>query len=161
ETASRNDVLRWMMWPGTGMLIAGGLTALGLRWRILIRTFKNLSVDAIKGGEFPIKWVGIGALLATAALTWIQYTYFHVAVWITIVAVLLSLPLMLVGLRILGETNWGPISQVSNMMQAIFAGLAPGNLITNMAASGTTGTIAVQSEAIMQDYKAGHMIGST
>ena len=30
-----------------------------------------------------------------------------------------------------------------------------------MVASGTTGTIAVQSEAIMQDYKAGHIIGST
>ena len=68
---------------------------------------------------------------------------------------------MLVGLRVLGETNWGPISQLTNMMQAIFAALAPGNLTANLAASGTTGTIAVQSEAIMQDYKAGHIIGST
>jgi uncharacterized oligopeptide transporter (OPT) family protein len=68
---------------------------------------------------------------------------------------------MLVGLRVLGETNWGPISQLTNMMQAIFAGLMSGNLKANLAASGTTGTIAVQSEAIMQDYKAGHIIGST
>jgi uncharacterized oligopeptide transporter (OPT) family protein len=30
-----------------------------------------------------------------------------------------------------------------------------------MVASGTTGTIAVESEALMQDYKAGHMIGSS
>ena len=68
---------------------------------------------------------------------------------------------MLVGLRVLGETNWGPISQLTNMMQAMFAVLAPGNLTANMVASGTTGTVAVQSEAIMQDYKAGHIIGST
>jgi uncharacterized oligopeptide transporter (OPT) family protein len=68
---------------------------------------------------------------------------------------------MLVGLRVLGETNWGPISQLTNMMQAIFAALAPGNLLANLGASGTTGTIATQSEAIMQDYKAGHIIGST
>jgi uncharacterized oligopeptide transporter (OPT) family protein len=69
--------------------------------------------------------------------------------------------MMLVGLRVLGETNWGPISALSNMMQGIFGVLAPGHLVANMVASGTTGTIAVESEALMQDYKAGHMIGSS
>ena len=43
----------------------------------------------------------------------------------------------------------------------MFAALAPGNVTTNLVASGTTGTIAAQSEAIMQDYKCGHIIGST
>ena len=47
-------------------------------------------------------------------------------VWITVVAILLSLPLMLVGLRVLGETNWGPISQLTNTMQAIFGVLVTG-----------------------------------
>jgi uncharacterized oligopeptide transporter (OPT) family protein len=78
-----------------------------------------------------------------------------------ILAIALSVPLMLVGLRALGETNWGPISQLINLMQAIFAGISPGNITVNIATSGTTGTIATQSEAIMQDYKAGHIIGST
>jgi len=72
----------------------------------------------------------------------------------------LSLPLMLVGLRVLGETNWGPISAVSNMMQGLFAAIAPGNVTANMVASGTTGTIATSSESIMQDYRAAHIIGS-
>jgi putative OPT family oligopeptide transporter len=161
DPPTRNGVLRWMMWPATGMLIFGGLTALALRWRVLVRTFKNLSADAVRGGEFPLKYVGIGVALATIALCVIQHTWFHVSIWLTILAVVCSLPLMLVGLRVLGETNWGPISQISNMMQALFAVVVPGNLVTNMAASGTTGTIATQSEAIMQDYKAGHLIGST
>jgi uncharacterized oligopeptide transporter (OPT) family protein len=86
---------------------------------------------------------------------------FDLPIWMTAIAILLSVPLMLVGLRVLGETNWGPISQLTNMMQAVFAGLMPHNLTANLAASGTTGTIATQSEAIMQDYKAGHIIGST
>jgi uncharacterized oligopeptide transporter (OPT) family protein len=47
------------------------------------------------------------------------------------------------------------------MMQGVFALLAPGNVPANMVASGTTGTIAVESEAIMQDYKAGEIIGSS
>jgi len=77
------------------------------------------------------------------------------------VAMIFSIVLMLVGLRVLGETNWGPISALSNMMQAIFGVLAPGQVAANMAASGVTGSIASQSEGLMQDYKTGYMIGST
>src|SRR5262249_7257171 len=161
EGARRNDVIYWVMWPATGMLIAGGLTALFLRWRVLARTFQSLRADAIRGDEFPLKWVIGGALVSSAALVYIQEAYFGVAAWLTIISILLALPLMLVGLRVLGETNWGPISQISNMMQALFAALAPRNLMANMGSSGTTGTIAASSEAIMQDYKVGHMIGST
>jgi uncharacterized oligopeptide transporter (OPT) family protein len=158
---SRGDILLWMMWPGTGMLIAAGLTALFLKWRTLKRTFTTLSTKAINTEEFPLKWVGIGVVFTTIALVFIQYAFFDLPIWLTLIAIVLSVPLMLVGLRVLGETNWGPISQLTNMMQAVFAGLVPGNLTANLAASGTTGTIAVQSEAIMQDYKAGHIIGST
>jgi uncharacterized oligopeptide transporter (OPT) family protein len=161
KNATRREMLLWMMWPGTGMLIAGGLTALFLKWRTLARTFSTMSAKAIESGDVPIKTIGIGAALASVGVIVSQYAFFDLPIWLTFAAILLSVPLMLVGLRVLGETNWGPISQLTNMMQAIFAGLVPGNLNTNLAASGTTGTIAVQSEAIMQDYKAGHIIGST
>jgi uncharacterized oligopeptide transporter (OPT) family protein len=158
---SRKEILLWVMWPGTGMLIAAGLTALLLKWRTLARTFSTLSADSIEGGDFPLKWVSIGSIAATIALVAIQRGFFGVPLWLSVISAALSAPLMLVGLRVLGETNWGPISQLTNVMQAIFAGLAPGNLTTNLVASGTTGTVAVQSEAIMQDYKTGHIIGST
>jgi uncharacterized oligopeptide transporter (OPT) family protein len=157
----RADILRWVMWPGTALLICAGITSLALKWRTLLRTFTGLKRDSVDSNEFPLKWVGIGVVLSTLALLYIQHTVFGLPPWMTVIAVGLSLPLMLVGLRVLGETNWGPISQLTNLMQAVFAVLAPGNVTANLAASGTTGTIAVQSEAIMQDYKAGHIIGST
>ncbi len=157
----RGKILLWMMWPGTGMLIAGGLTALFLKWRTLARTFSTLSGDAVKSGDVPLRLIALGVALSSIGLVVVQYAFFDLPIWLTLIAIALSAPLMLVGLRVLGETNWGPISQLTNMMQAIFAGLMPGNLKANLAASGTTGTIAVQSEAIMQDYKAGHIIGST
>ena len=157
----RADILRWVMWPGTAMLICAGITSLLLKWRTLMRTFTSLRRDSVGSDEFPLKWVGIGVVLSTLALLYIQHAVFGLPPWMTLIAVALSLPLMLVGLRVLGETNWGPISQLTNLMQAVFAALAPGNITANLAASGTTGTIAVQSEAIMQDYKAGHIIGST
>src|SRR5206468_1723191 len=110
---------------------------------------------------FPLRWVLVGVVLCGTALIVVQNTMLGQPVWITLVAIILSLPLALVGLRVLGETNWGPISPLSNMMQGVFAFLAPGNVQANMVASGTTGTVAADSEAIMQDYKAGDMIGSS
>jgi uncharacterized oligopeptide transporter (OPT) family protein len=158
---TRTDVLFWVMWPATGMMVAGGLTALFVRWRVLARTFKNLAAPAAGSDEFPLLWVALGVLGSGVALVVVQQVMLGQAAWITTAAIVLSLPLALVGLRVLGETNWGPISALSNMMQGVFALLAPGNVPANMVASGTTGTIATASEGIMQDYKAGDMIGSS
>lgn len=158
---TRKNVLLWVMWPATGMLIAGGLTALALRWRLLIETFRGLSRAHVGGDDFPMRWVYIGTAVCTLALVIVQHTMLGMPYWMTLVAVLLSVPLMLVGLRVLGETNWGPISALSNMMQALFGLIAPGQIAPNMIASGVTGSVATQSEGLMQDFKTGHMIGST
>jgi uncharacterized oligopeptide transporter (OPT) family protein len=76
-------------------------------------------------------------------------------------AILLAVPLGLVALRVLGETNWGPISTMVNLVQAIFGGLAPGDLRASMVSSGITGAVAAESEGLMQDFRAGQMINST
>jgi len=160
DTPTRTEVLFWVMWPATGMLVAGGLTALALRWGILIATFRSLRTAKIGSNELPLSFVATGVAICAVALCIVQATLLAMPVWMTIAAMVLSLPLMLVGLRVLGETNWGPISAVSNMMQGVFAALAPGNVMANMVASGTTGTIATSSEAIMQDYRCGQIIGT-
>lgn len=160
-SVKRFDVLRWVMWPGTAMIICAGLTSLALKWETLARSFKNLSTGQQDDEEFPLRWVLIGVGVSTVLLVILQVAIFDLPLWAPIASVALSLPLMLVGLRVLGETNWGPISQLTNLMQVAFAALIPKSITANLATSGTTGTIATQSEAIMQDYKAGHLIGST
>ncbi len=160
DTPTRTNVLFWVMWPATGMLVAGGLTALALRWRLLIATFKSLRSAKIGSAEFPMSVVIPGIVISATALCIVQYSMLHMPVWMTLAAIVMSVPLMLVGLRVLGETNWGPISALSNMMQGLFAAIAPGNVVANMVASGTTGTIATSSEAIMQDYKCGEVVGT-
>lgn len=160
DTPTRTEVLFWVMWPATGMLVAGGLTALALRWRLLVETFRSLRTAKIGSNEMPLSFVITGVAICAVALCIVQRTLFGMPVWMTMAAMVLSLPLMLVGLRVLGETNWGPISALSNMMQGIFAAIAPGNVAANMVASGTTGTIATSSEMIMQDYRCGAIIGS-
>ena len=91
----------------------------------------------------------------------LQRRFFGTPVWHSVVAILLAVPLGLVALRVLGETNWGPISTMVNLVQAIFGVLAPGDLRASMVSSGITGAVAAESEGLMQDYKAGWMIGST
>lgn len=152
--------LRWVMWPATGLMVAGGLMSLALKWNLIVKTFKGLKASSIESRDFPMRWVAIGAIGMTVVVCLVQYFSMGIPVWLSFIAVLLSLPLMLVGLRVLGETNWGPISAMSNMMQAIFAFISPGNVPVNMSSSGLTGTIAVTSEALMQDFKAGQLVGS-
>jgi uncharacterized oligopeptide transporter (OPT) family protein len=152
--------LRWVMWPATGLMVAGGLTSLALKWHLIVKTFRGLKESHVDDRDFPMQWVLVGSIVMTVVICVVQYFSMGIPMWLSFIAILLSLPLMLVGLRVLGETNWGPISAMSNMMQAIFAFISPGNVPVNMSSSGLTGTVAVTSEALMQDFKAGKLIGS-
>jgi uncharacterized oligopeptide transporter (OPT) family protein len=143
------------------MLLSGGLTVLVLRWRLLFAAFRALSSVGAASEEFPLSWVAIGVVVLSVAFCLIQRAIFGLPIWMSAVAVLSSIPLMLVGLRALGETNWGPIGALSNLMQGFFAVVAPGNVTANALGAGAAGTIAVTSEGLIQDYKAGHLIGST
>jgi len=154
------ETLRWVMWPATGLMVAGGLTSLALKWNLIVKTFRGLRGSQTDVADFPMRWVVIGSLFMTVVICLVQYFSMGIPIYLSFIAILLSLPLMLVGLRVLGETNWGPISAMSNMMQAVFAFIAPGNVPVNMSSSGLTGTIAVTSEALMQDFKAGQLLKS-
>jgi uncharacterized oligopeptide transporter (OPT) family protein len=161
DKPTRTAVLYWVMWPGVGMMLSGGLTVLVLRWRLLAAAFRALRGMGAESEEFPLSWVLIGVAILSVAFCVIQRLIFGLPIWMSAVAVLASIPLMLVGLRALGETNWGPIGALSNLMQGVFALVAPGNVNANILGAGATGSIAVTSEGLIQDYKAGYLIGST
>src|SRR5262249_34823321 len=38
---SFGETLRWVMWPATGLMVAGGLTSLALKWRLIVKTFTS------------------------------------------------------------------------------------------------------------------------
>jgi uncharacterized oligopeptide transporter (OPT) family protein len=158
-----NAVLqRWIMWPATGLMVAGGLAALALKWSVIAKTFRGLSgKDASDGGDFPMRWVVWGALAAAVVLAAVQKISLGFPIWLSLVSVGLSVVLMLVGIRVLGETNWAPISAMANVMQAVFAVLAPGHVPINMIGSGMSGAVAANGEHLMQDYRAGKIVGST
>ena len=158
--AKRVDILLTVMWFAVGMLIAGGIAGLALRWRVLAKSFTGLTAAGMSE-DLPLRWVWIGAGGSAVFLVVVQSAFFATPVWHSIVAILLAVPLGLVALRVLGETNWGPVSTMVNLVQAVFGGLAPGNLRASMVSSGITGAVAAESEGLMQDFRAGQMINST
>jgi uncharacterized oligopeptide transporter (OPT) family protein len=157
---TRTVVLRWVMWSGLGMVMSGGLTSLALRWRLLVEALRSLKSASAAGEELPLPLVVGGIVVLTIAFCLVQWLFFGLAPWLSFLAILMAVPLMLVGLRALGETNWGPIGSLSNLTQAVFSGLAPGSAPAIALGGATTGTVAVTSEGLIQDYRAAQMIGS-
>src|SRR5262245_10356289 len=131
----RREMLLWILWPGVGVLVAGGLTSLFLRWNVLTKSFRGLASAAVGEGEFPMSWVIWGSLASAVALALVQRFSLGMPFGLTSVAIILTVPLMLVGIRVLGETNWGPISALTNMTQGIFGAIAPGSVLSNLMGS--------------------------
>jgi uncharacterized oligopeptide transporter (OPT) family protein len=160
-SATFAETLKWTMWPATGLMVAGGITALLLHTRRLANTFRGLSkVPSSAHDEVPLPWVFVGSLGLACALAVAHYFFFGVAFWESALAIGISVLLMLVGIRVLGETNWAPISVMANLVQALFAFFSPHSIATNMVASGMSGSIAGGGEHLMQDYRAGKTVGS-
>ena len=160
-SATFAETLKWTMWPATGLMVAGGITALLLHARQLANTFRKLYGAPLGAhDEFPLSWVFVGALGLSAALALAQHWFFGIAFWESALAIALSVVLMLVGIRVLGETNWAPISVMANLVQALFALFSPHSMASNMVASGMSGSIAGGGEHLMQDFRAGKILGS-
>jgi uncharacterized oligopeptide transporter (OPT) family protein len=157
-------VLLWVMWPATALLVSSALTTVLLRWRSIVTMFRQLAAarpTPTFGGDISLRTTLIGVGLCTIALAYIQNVHFGLSYVQTFVAVLFELPLMLIGVRVLGETNFGPVSVTANTMQAVYAVLFPGKIVQNLVAAGMTGDGNSQAEGTMQDFRAGERVGST
>src|SRR5204863_10164421 len=103
------------MWPATGLMVAGGLTSLVLKWNLIVKTFRGLRGSKAASNDFPMRYVVVGSIIMTFVICLIQYFSMCIPVYFSFIAIVLSLPLILLALRVLVETNWCPISAMSNM----------------------------------------------
>jgi len=156
-------VLMWFMWPATALMIFAAMTAVLLKWKSIVVMFRELRTAKAPGQErtdVSLKTIVIMSILFTLLLAWIQNLHFQMPWWQTIAAVVCGLPLILVGVRVLGETNNGPVSLMANTLQAIFRAFSP-HIGHNLVAAGMSGNINSQGEGLMQVFKTGKLVGST
>src|SRR5262249_3969008 len=102
-----NVVLLWVMWPATALMITSAMTAVLLKWRSIVASFHQLRGQSRQENreDVSLTTIVVGSLLLTIALAFVQYHNFGMSYVQTAVAVLCSLPLILVCTRVLGETN--------------------------------------------------------
>jgi len=83
---------------------------------------------------------------------------------LTLLALFLALFLSVMGVRALGETDLNPVSGISKLTQLLFAFVVPrGNknaIIINLIAGALSESGALQAGDLMQDLKAGHLVGA-
>lgn len=86
---------------------------------------------------------------------------------LNILALVLALLLSIMGVRALGETDLNPVSGISKLTQLLFALVQPTGkhahhaIIINLLAGAISESGALQAGDILQDLKAGHLIGAS
>jgi OPT family oligopeptide transporter len=154
-------LIQWTMWPATGMLIASAFTAVVLQWRAIVQLFRTLGRTRTSAEDIPPAVTLAGVAILGVLLAVFQNTNFGLSYLETLLAIAISLPLMLIGIRVLGETDNGPVSVTANSLQIVFGLIFPAQVAHNMIAAGIAGNANAQAEGTMQDFKTGQILGST
>ena len=91
----------------------------------------------------------------------------YIPISLNVLAIVLALLLSVMGVRALGETDLNPVSGISKLTQLVFALVVPTGkhanhaIIINLLAGAVSEAGALQAGDIMQDLKAGHLIGAS
>lgn len=167
KTGSRG----WILWISLAVMISESVVSLGIvgakEVLSLYRRFKRHSQEVADQDEVESRflvpqWVTWGGLAASALLCMcIVKALFDVPLYDTLVAVGLALPLAVLGVRALGETDLNPVSGIGKISQVVFAGIMPGNLVGNLVAGGIAEAGAQQAGDLMQDLKTGHLLNAS
>src|SRR5258707_464103 len=74
--------LRLVMWPATGLMVAGGLTSLVLKWNLIVKTFRGLRSSTTAQNDFPMRWVVIGSIFMAIVICLVQYFSMGIPVYL-------------------------------------------------------------------------------
>lgn len=157
----------WILWPGVAIMVADALTSLALSWRTIANTFRRSPIggDAAQfeppEARIPKSWWIGGLCAGTCAAVLVMEIVFGIPFWMTIFAVALSAVLAAIAVRSTGETDINPVGGMGKVTQLVFAGVAPGQIPTNLMSAAITGAGASQAGDMMHDLKTGRMLGAS
>ncbi|KAI9501038.1 OPT oligopeptide transporter protein-domain-containing protein [Coemansia spiralis] len=166
----------WILWISLAVMISESLISLGLVGAkeiyilyhpnkqtgnnlLLLKTDESDEVDPRFLVPGWITWGGLA--VSTIICMGIVKALFAVPMYDTLIAVVLALPLAVLGVRALGETDLNPVSGIGKVSQVVFAGVMPGNLVGNLVAGGIAEAGAQQAGDLMQDLKTGHLLNAS
>jgi len=113
----------------------------------------------MKRVELPL-WVSLlGVPLLGAYLVWIANWFFGVDISMGIIAIPLVFVFTLIAVNSTALTSITPTGALGKMTQLIYAGLAPGNITTNIATAGIAAEVGGGASNLIQNIKPGYMLG--
>jgi OPT family oligopeptide transporter len=163
------DALKWILWPGVACMVTSGFTSLAMQYKTIGRTFTSLKGMTSKSKQmdesepdapdpFPMTWWFIGLILVTCLTAGCAWWFFGIKIWMSVLAIILSMFIASVAVRATGETDINPVGAMGKITQVIYGMLDPGRITTNLMAAGITAAGASQSGDLMHDLKAGYLL---
>jgi OPT family oligopeptide transporter len=161
----------WSLWIGVPMMVTAGLLLFFLQWKTVLRAFSTITAmfrrhdptkadDPMEAIEVPGSWF-IGGMVVLGAITvWMGHAFFHIQIWMGIVAVLMTLLLVVVAARSTGETDITPTGPLSKITQLTYGALAPGNVPTNLMTANITAGACSHAGDLLTDLKSGYLLGA-
>jgi uncharacterized oligopeptide transporter (OPT) family protein len=165
------SIVSWSVWGGVALMTTSALMSFGLQWRTLARALSGIgamfrkkdaaaAADPLERIEVPSSWFVIGTLVSGALCVTINYLAFHIAIWLGVLAVLISAVLAIVACRATGETDTTPIGALGKITQLTYGLLIPQNVVANLMTANVTASIAVASADLLTDLKSGYLLGA-
>ena len=110
--------------------------------------------------ELPLLVSVIGIPLLSVVVVAMAYSYFGVAPWLSVTAILMVFFFCLIAINSTGLTSITPIGAMGKLTQLAFGALAPGDKTVNLMTAGITGEVASHSANLLSDIKPGYMLGA-
>ncbi len=167
SSLSYRGITGWSLWAGASLMVTSGLMAFALQWKTIARALKpaksadgKVEDDPLAAIEVPSSWFWTGTTVAALGVMAIMHFAFHVAPWMSIIAVVMTFFLSLVACRATGETDTTPIGAMGKITQLTYGMLAPANMVTNLMTACVTAGAAGSAADLLTDLKSGYLLGA-
>jgi uncharacterized oligopeptide transporter (OPT) family protein len=149
------SLVEWLLWPGVTLMVTASLTSFARG------VWGSPRGDASPLPKEPGGRLRVTGLLTAAALTVVlQIVFFDIHWTMALIAIPLAFALAAVAARVAGETGIPPIGAIGKVSQLTFGVLAPMQPVTNLMTANVAGGAAGQSADLLNDLRAGHLIGA-
>ncbi|KAK9767810.1 hypothetical protein K7432_002091 [Basidiobolus ranarum] len=115
--------------------------------------------------QIPALWWISGLIFSIILTCCVMNFWFHIPVYQSLLAVILAFPLSIIGVQCAGETDINPVSTLAKVVQLAFCRMPAPTLQdlqrSNLLSACVTSSAANQSVDMVQDLKAGHIIGAS
>jgi OPT family oligopeptide transporter len=160
-------IMKWGLWCGVAMMTTSSLFAFLSKPKVILSAFDGLfskkrkekGEDVLKDIELPMSVFAIGIPIVGGLVVALAWAFFDVEIWLGAIGIPLIFVFTLIAVNSTALTSITPSGALGKLTQLTYAGLAPGNITTNMMTAGITAEVAGSASNLLMDIKPGYMLG--